>query len=130
MNPVIAGLLHSNLTAFIFPNCYLSITNIMKYTDQERRNALDSRVRIDSKEYYSKIDFAIITGKYPSAISKLIHQGNKFRKLKAIKLGSYIYVMASELIDFPHCPTGKAGQGDNVKPYYYDSRGNVIPTVI
>jgi hypothetical protein len=91
-----------------------------------RQQALDSRVMIDGEEYYTKIDFATITGKYPSAISKLIHQGNKIRKLKAKRLGNYVYVKASELTEFPHIPNGRSGQGENVKPYYYDSYGNVI----
>lgn len=102
----------------------------MNYTDKERLEALESKVSIDGELYYTKIDFAIITGKYPSAISKLVHSGNKFRKLKAIKLGSYIYIKASELLDFPHCPTGKAGQGNRAKPYYYNSEGKIIPTII
>ena len=102
----------------------------MRYTDTQRQNALDSKVSIEGKEYYPKVSFAMLTNKYPSAISKLIHNGNKFRKLKAVKLGSYVYVLASELTDFPHCPTGKAGQGDNVKPYYYDRQGRIIPTII
>lgn len=104
---------------------YLTITNIMN-----KATALESRVMIDGEEYYTKIDFSTIIGKFPSAVSKLIHQGNKFRKLRAKRLGNYVYVLASELTDFPHCPTGKAGQGENVKPYYYDSRGNVIPSTI
>ena len=102
----------------------------MNYTESQRLEALENKVRIDGKEYYTKIDFATITGKYPSAISKLVHNGNKFRKLQAVKLGSYVYILASELTDFPHCPTGRAGQGEHVKPYYYDSKGSVIPTAI
>lgn len=85
---------------------------------------------IDGDIYYSKLDFATIIGKYPSAVSKLIHKGNKFRKLKAIRIGNNVYIKASELTDFPHCPTGKAGQGEHPTPYYYDKEGNIIPTTI
>ncbi len=95
-----------------------------------KETALDLRVMIDGEEYYTKIAFATITGKFPSAISRLIHHGNKFRKLKAKRLGNYVYVKATELTEFPHCPTGKAGQGENVRPYYYDNEGNIIPSTI
>ena len=88
------------------------------------------KLNIKGDEYFTKIDFARIIGKFPSAIAKLIYQGNKFRKLKAVRLGHYTYVKASELTEFPHVPSGKAGQGENVKPYYYDEEGNIIPTII
>lgn len=92
-----------------------------------KAEALSRKVMIDGEEYYSKIDFSTIINKFPSAVSKLIHKGNKFRKLKAKRLGNNVYILASELTEYPHCPNGKAGQGDNPIPYYYDYKGNIIP---
>lgn len=75
-------------------------------------------VTVEDKEYYYARDFAYRIDKSVQTIHDLIRNGNKIRKLKAVKHHNQWLVLASELTEFPFVQQGKSNSC-----YYYNDQG-------
>jgi len=61
----------------------------------------------DEIEYIDIHDYAVITSRTVSAVRESIINGNRVRKLKAIKKGRSYYVKKSEYYIYPYINSGK-----------------------
>ena len=75
---------------------------------------------VDNKLVYTVRQFAAIIEKSDQTVLGLINQGNKKRKLKAIKVGGKPFVLATELTEFPFTCSGKS-----TDVYYYNKDGSI-----
>ena len=74
----------------------------------ERLALMDNTVEINGQEYYSVAVFAELTDRSEQSIRLLIHKGNRFRQLEALKLGEQLFVKQEELVDFPFSCAGRS----------------------
>ena len=67
-----------------------------------------NKITINNVNYYTVDQFAWLTKRSPQAIRLLIAKGNRFRKLKAMKIGWTWFVEASELTEYKFCCAGRS----------------------
>lgn len=63
--------------------------------------AVAERIVIEDQVYVTVPEFARITNRYPNQIYDLVNKGNRFRKLKSIRVENKPYVALSEADEFP-----------------------------
>jgi hypothetical protein len=81
-------------------------------------------IKIEGKEYYTVKQFAALTNRAEQSVRNLINKGNRIRKLKSLKIGEKLFVLASELQKFPFTSCGPNGE-----VYHYNDVGEVINEV-
>lgn len=68
-------------------------------------------------------EFATLTGKFPNHIYLLIHKGNSYRKLKAVKQGGKWMIPTSEIDEFPF------NKADKLRNELYERLGAAEQTI-
>jgi len=74
---------------------------------KDNTELIDVVTNINGKDYYNCKVFAELTNRSEQAIRLLILNGNRIRKLKAIKVGTAIFIDKTELTEFPFCLPGR-----------------------
>lgn len=74
-------------------------------------------------EYFTVKQFAMLTNRSPQTIYNLVRHGNSIRRLKGVKIETFVLIPAKELEDFPFTNTGRYAK-DSI--YHYSHEGEVI----
>ena len=79
-------------------------------------------VTINDKTYYTVKDFARLTNKTEQTIRKLYNIGNRIRKLKGLYIANRLFILTSELTEYPFTVSGRNSR----TVYHYDQEGVII----
>lgn len=74
---------------------------------------------IQGKEYLTLKSFAKLVGRTEQAVRFLVNRGNSIRKLRAAKLNTSLYILASEVNRFPFT---EPGRGKNFHTFSSDGK--------
>ena len=79
----------------------------------------EETVNINGREYWTIKSFSLLTQRTERVIRKLVIDGNRQRKLKALTINGRVYVEQDELFEFPFTTGGRpAHMGDFVEKFY------------
>lgn len=67
----------------------------------------EQTTKIEGKEYWTIAQFARMTKRTNASIRHLISQGNRVRKLKALKVIDRLFIEDKEIFDYPFCIRGR-----------------------
>lgn len=81
---------------------------------------------LDGQQYYHIKEFANLTGLSVQAIRYLCFTGNSARKLTCIYEGSRLYILASELVEFPFMKGGHAAGLRGIYHYKLNEEGKWV----
>lgn len=88
----------------------------------ENKKLMDPMM-VNGREYLTVEQFAMITGKTPGHILRLVLYGNRIRKMRNSKILNKTIIPIDELGDFPFI---RRGRGEITEVYHYDKEGEKV----
>ena len=73
-------------------------------------------------EYMEMTEYANLVSRAPKTVRASICEGNRFRKLQAIREGTHLFVKKNEYYIYPYIASGK----NATAVYHYDEGGNFV----
>lgn len=81
-----------------------------------------AKIEINGAFYYTRDEFAALTGKHVNTISTFLDHGNAIRVLKHIDIGGKPLILASELLEYPFT---QRGPNSKHRVYHYTADGTM-----
>jgi len=84
-------------------------------------DTLNNVITINQTPCYTVKKFAKLTKRTENTIRYLVNRGNSIRKLKAIRIDSRLFILSTELIQYPFLD-----MGNGAKPYHFTETGKKV----
>ena len=87
-----------------------------------RIETIITTINIEGEDYFSLSEFSYLSRRSESNIRALFNKGNRIRKLKKARFGNSIFIVSSELVEFPFIVRGKNPLGTNgiIEKFHFD----------
>jgi len=86
-------------------------------------NRIIEPMKVNGKGYYTVEQFAIITGKTPGHILRMVLYGNRIRKMDSTKMLNKTMIPVEELTNFPF---NRRGRGEITEVYHFCQNGEKV----